>query len=149
MKTKQPPTVDSSTAMRVAASGEEAVTGDVRNEMLKNIHAGIEKCIEDTPWEEPYYVVVLARRQHSMKNVMKTTVISRRTEPIKDFDMCCYIYDPVKEVIDLKWAVPTREGVAHYASLPSSCAPSMLPLRQFCIDFLDEKEKERASIPSC
>lgn len=148
MKNKQQKSISLQDAHKLATTGEEIVTGDLRNEMLKGFQTGLEKCISNIKWKDPFYVVAMTKKNQMMKNMINTKFFARHTEPQKDFDTCCYRYIPALEKLEFLWAIPTKAGVDHYATLQGNISREEQQMKEMCQKFLKERNLVKVILPS-
>ncbi len=148
MEKKQPKTISLSKAYEIATTGEEALTGDLRNEMGKGFLSEIQKCIAKTSWKEPYYIIAIMKKNDMIRNMLRTVFFARRTEPQKDFDTCCYRYIPALEKLEFLWAIPSKAGVDHYAELQGNISKEEEDMRDRCRSFLKERKLVKVILPS-
>jgi len=117
---------------------------DTSLEMQKNIVPQIEECVKNhTDWTDPFYVVIINKRERLMVNVIRQYFIGRKTLPTSDYDQTVFKYFPNNGDLKFLWTVPDKESVAHIILNAKSLPSDHSELIRFCKLFVSSKlEKE-------
>lgn len=96
---------------------------DTQREMNKKFIPEIEKCIKNhKDWTEPFYIIVINKRERLMVNVIRQYFIARKTLPTEDYDQTVFKYDPTSCNLEFLWTVPdvftVNELLLHKNNLP-------------------------------
>lgn len=116
--------------------------GDTSREMNKGFEEEIWKCIHayqrkrQVSTLDPFYVVVLVKKERLMKNVMRRYYFARESEPTPDYDQIVYRFNPMDSELRFKWVVPDKDTVTAM-TLNSHLYPrESQDLIQYCKDFV-------------
>ena len=115
---------------------------ETREEIMKKYIANLEECALRYPdWTDPFYVIVLNRRDRLMVNVVRQIFFGRRTLPRSDYDQAVYHYDPKTGHLRFIWVVPDKETVEELAFSPIDIETP--ELQRLCHLFVHEKLNEQ------
>lgn len=85
---------------------------DTQREMNKQIIPEIEKCIKNhKSWDDPYYIVILTKRERLLVNVIRQYFVARRSLPTPDLDQTVFKYTPKTGDLEYLWTVPDSTTV--------------------------------------
>jgi hypothetical protein len=106
---------------------------DTMKEMTKKFLPEIETCINrHKDWTEPFYVVVINKRERLMVNVIRQYFLARRTLPTPDLDQSVFKYTPSSGELRYLWTVPDKATVEYLASKVGDIPSDERQLQNFC-----------------
>ncbi len=113
---------------------------DTQREMDKEYFGEIEKCIQNHKhWDQPFYIVVLCKKEQLMENVIRRYFIGRMSMPTPQWDQTLWRYDPKSGDLRFVWVLPDQETAKWMAMNPQTLQEKHLELLCFVLDFLDKK----------
>ncbi len=115
---------------------------DTQMEMHKQYLPNIENLVNSKDcedWKDPFYVVVLTRRERSMVNVIRHHFIARKTLPTPQYDQDTWKYHPSSGKLEYLWTVPAKDKVNELIMLEASYPKSFNDLIRFCKLFKADK----------
>jgi len=95
------------------------------------------KKYSDEGYHDPFYVVVLMRKERLMKKVIRSGFTFRKTCPTPNYDQTLYKFDPKTDDLSFLWVIPSPEDCStlyknrHLITLQKN---AMLP---YVIDFVE------------
>lgn len=84
----------------------------------------------------PFFIVVLAKKERVMHNVVRQYFLFRHTCPTPEYDQTVYRFDPKDEHLEYLWTVPDKETTTGLAMMGNSVEPEYRQLAKFCSDFM-------------
>jgi hypothetical protein len=116
---------------------------DTQKEMNKKFLPEVEQCIKNHKHlTEPYYIVVINKRERLMINAIRQYFVARQTLPTPDYDQTCFKYTPSCGDLELLWVVPDRDSL-HAILLNANMLPvEQSELLKFCRLFQQGKLDE-------
>lgn len=85
---------------------------DTQREMTKEYLPEVTKCIEaHKGWIQPFYVVVILKRERTLINVIRAYYTARQTMPTADYDQTVFKYFPATGDLKYLWTVPDIQSV--------------------------------------
>lgn len=119
---------------------EKQLVKDTSNEMIKDYMDNLESCVRRyKDWTDPFYVVVLNRRERLLVNVIRNMFFARKTLPTPEYDQTVYYYDPKTDELRYLWTVPDKETVMDMVLCPNEVRSSHFQLLEFCQLFVQGK----------
>ena len=112
---------------------------DTQREADKAYFEEMEKVIKQLGWTEPYYIVVHVKKEQLMQNVIRRYFIGRKSLPTPQWDQTVWRFYPKTGNCEFVWCLPDENTGAYLASHPTGVQPEDEQLRQFVLDFLDDK----------
>ena len=121
---------------------------ELEREMQENYWNDVKECIDrgKKQYVGPFYVVVINKKEHLMKNVIRQYFIHRQTCPRSDYDQTVFKFDPKSEMIDYLWTVPDKETCQRLKMFAMEVVPEEHELRNMVLDFYDGTLDKRAGI---
>lgn len=117
---------------------------DTQREADKEYFAEIEKCVKaHSQWTEPFYIVILQKKERLMENVVRRYFLARQSLPTPDWDQTVWRYTPATGDMRFLWVLPDRNTAMWMASNPNDVPQEQQPLLLFVMEFLDHKLYDR------
>lgn len=113
---------------------------DTRMEMNKKFLPQIEECIKNHKnLTDPFYVLVINRRERLITNVIRQIFTARRTLPTPDYDQTVFKYFPSTGDLKFLWVVPDIATVDDIIFNKKNIPQEQWDLLRFCMLFKEEK----------
>lgn len=112
---------------------------DQGNAMLNDYMKNVIECVASTRKiaDGDFYVVVLTKREHLMKNVMRNYYFARFTCPTPNYDQAVFKYNRDNETIDFLWVIPTKDVCLYYLENRTLIPKEEWELLKYVLDFQD------------
>lgn len=112
---------------------------DIRNEVLKDYLKKVELCIQEgtDKFDNDFCVVVEAKKERLMPNVIRNFIFSRNSVPTPHYDQTVYRYNKQKAKIEFLWCIPDKHTCEWMKTCPLEVDESHRDLRQTVFDFYD------------
>lgn len=85
----------------------QAMNKTFEEELMDCVHAYRKTRLEDV---NPFYIVVLSKKERLMNNVVRRYFLGRESEPTPDYDQIVFRVDPKTQEVNFKWAIPDIES---------------------------------------
>ena len=109
---------------------------DTSKEMQKNYIPEIEKCIKNHKmWTDPFYVVVINKRERLMMNAIRQYFLARQTLPTPDYDQTVFKYSPSSGSLEFLWTLPDKHTIDFLLATQDEMPKEEQQLQQFCLLF--------------
>lgn len=116
---------------------------DTSNEMTKEFLPQVEECIKNhADWIEPYYVVIINKRERLMVNVIRQYFLARKTLPTPDYDQTVFKYFPFSGDLEYLWSLPDKNTIEYLILNENMLPKEQSQLLQFCKLFKDGRLDE-------
>ena len=116
---------------------------DTSKEMLKEFLPQVEECIKiHSSWIEPYYIVVINKRERLMVNVIRQYFVARKTLPTADWDQTVFKYNPSSGDLKYLWSLPDKNTIDYLIVHENVLPKEQSQLLQFCKLFKMDKLEE-------
>jgi hypothetical protein len=113
---------------------------DTEREVNKDYYAEINKAINcHKDWTDPFYVVVLTKKERLMENVVRRYFIARKSLPTPQWDQTCWRFDPKSGDLRFIWCLPDENTAKWMAGNPTEIPTEQYQLLKFVLDMLDKK----------
>ncbi len=113
---------------------------DTSLEMQKKMLPEIEKCINNHKhWDDPFYVVIINRRERLMVNVIRQHYVARKTLPTPDYDQSVFKYFPKTGDLKYLWTVPDKMSVDYLVINEANVPERQKELAEMCRLFKQEQ----------
>jgi len=103
------PTVGEEAYKRLSNPDSKQGIIDTQREIDKKYFEGIEECIKKhkglTGFEKEFFIVVLAKKERVMENVLRRYYIARKSLPTPDYDQTVWRYKTTGD-LEFIWVVP-------------------------------------------
>jgi hypothetical protein len=108
------PTVGEESLKRIM-SGDKQEVGETSSAMNKTYEEEMMECIHKYQKKRlenvnPFYLVVLAKKERLMKNVVRRYFLCRESEPTPEYDQAVYAVNPKDQQVDFQWQIPDIES---------------------------------------
>ncbi|MFB5619511.1 MAG: hypothetical protein ACE5RC_00060 [Nitrosopumilus sp.] len=113
---------------------------DTQKEMQKRFLEEISICTqrkEYEDWKDPWYVIVLSRRERTMINVIRNQFFGRKSLPRPEFDQNVFKYYPLTGNLEYIWTIPDRDTTYWLATNPETAPTEQKQLVNFCVEFIN------------
>lgn len=112
---------------------------ELKDEMLKDFEENFYLCIEREKhkYDEPFFVVILAKREMVLTNVMRQYFFTRHTCPTPTFDQTVFRFDPKTYEAEYIWTIPDRDAAEYLLNNMLHLEPEEQELLRFVMDFRD------------
>lgn len=89
----------------------DATYQELQTEMQKEYMHTLWKEIDEQKelFKEPFYLVVITKREKLMTNVMRNYFMSRQSCPTPDWDQAVYRYTKSEDKLEFLWVIPDRD----------------------------------------
>jgi len=86
---------------------------DQMREQLSEYEQSIHECVatNKADFNGDFYVVVLTKKERTMKNVIRNLFFARRSCPTPDYDQVVYKYHRDGDNLEFMWVVPAKDAV--------------------------------------
>lgn len=110
---------------------------ELQREMTQDYLDNLEKCIHDNKhkYNEPFFVVVLTKREVLLTNVMRNYFFSRETCPTPTFDQAVYRVHPKTLDVEFIWIIPDQFACEYLINNALYVPESERELLEYVIDF--------------
>jgi hypothetical protein len=108
------PTVGEESLKRIM-SGDKQEVGETSGAMNKTYEEELMECVHEYQKKrlenvKPFYVVVLAKKERLMKNVVRRYFFGRESEPTPEYDQAVYEVNPKDQQVNFQWQIPDIES---------------------------------------
>lgn len=110
--------------------------GEMTKPYMKELFETLEKGKQAIPGDD-FFLVVLTKREHLLKNVVRNYFFYRHTCPTPDYDQAVYHYKKGDDSVDFLWVIPSREGAHGLVENALMVDPELKELLGFVLDFKD------------
>lgn len=107
---------------------------EVHKSYLKEINNTIDK---HKDWTTPYYVVVIAKKERLMENVIRQYFMARRTLPTPQWDQTVWRFDPKSGDLRFVWCTPDENTAKWMAGNTSEVPPDQYELLNTVIELIN------------
>jgi len=112
---------------------------DTAREMQKNYMPEIEKCINEyDEKDEPFYVIVINKRERLFINVIREYFLARRTLPTPDYDQTVFKYFPKTGDLKFLWSLPDWQTIDYMVENATQIPKEQKELLETCLLFKNE-----------
>ena len=135
-------TVGAASQRLLRAHNPDQTVIDTQREIDKGYFDEILKVVDRDPakgWTEPYYIVVLTKKERIMENVLRRYFFARRSLPGPTFDQTVWRYYPAKGDLEFLWVLPDKETAAWMQWFPQDVPAGHEALIGFVNDFVTDK----------
>ena len=117
---------------------------DTSKEMQKQYLPEIEKCIKthEKLWSEPFYVVVITKRERLIVNSIRQYFLARQTLPTPDLDQTVFKYTPATGDLKHLWTVPDHGSIDYLIRNRHLVVKAEQQLLEYCMLFRKGKLDE-------
>jgi len=106
---------------------------DTSNEMSKNMIPEVEKCIlNHKHWTEPFYIVVINKRERLLINAIRQYFLARQSLPTPDLDQTVFKYTPSNGDLEYLWTVPDKNSIEYMIAYENVIPLEQKQLLEFC-----------------
>lgn len=84
-----------------------------------------------------FFIVVIAKRERLMRNVLRNYFFARLSCPTPDYDQTVFMYNAKDESIEYLWCIPDRETSLTLKQNALAVIPSERQLLKHVLDFSD------------
>jgi len=113
---------------------------DTQKEMNKQFLPQVEECIKNhKDWKDPYYIVVINKRERLLVNVIRQYFLARFTLPTPDYDQTVFKYFPSTGDLKFLWVLPDKNSIEFINENSSTLPLEQSQLIEFCKLFKAEK----------
>lgn len=117
---------------------------DTEREVNKEYYKEISKCIDNHPnMKDPYYIVVLIKKERLMENVVRRYFIARESLPTPQWDQTVWRFDPSCGDLRFIWCLPDENTAKWMAGNTHEVPPEHYELLKFVLELLDKKLYDR------
>jgi hypothetical protein len=110
---------------------------DTQIEMAKKYIPGIQECIDkNKALVDPYYIVVISKRERLLINAIRQYFVARKTLPTPDYDQTVFKYTPVTGDLKYLWTVPDKNSIEEVIANYKKYDPSLV---KYCLLFKENK----------
>lgn len=112
---------------------------ELMRECLTDYEKNLIECIDRYKKVSPFdfYVVVLAKKERLMPNVIRNYFYPRITCPTPDYDQTVYKYYHKDDCIEFIWVIPSRDTCILLKENALQVAPNERELLRYILDFSD------------
>lgn len=127
------------TELAAKNDGKQSVI-DTQREIDKEYINEVKKCIEaHSHFVEPFYIVVILKKEKLLSNVMRRYFLARASLPTPDWDQQVWRYDPKTGDLTFLWVLPDRNTAMWLVNDIKTIPLEFTQLVEFVLDFLDHK----------
>jgi len=113
---------------------------EIREAALHDYAKKVENCVNEnvSKYAHDFYVVVEAKRERLMPNVLRNFIFSRASCPTPHYGQTVYRYDKQTSSIEFLWVIPDKEHCKYlyeHAVETPECERGLL---KFVLDFYDD-----------
>jgi hypothetical protein len=113
---------------------------DTRKEMEKTYLPEVQKCINNhKDWKDPYYIIVINKRERLLVNAMRQYFLARLTLPTPDYDQTVFKYFPASGDLKFLWTVPDMNTIGYLIENEATLPSEQAQLIKFCKLFMANK----------
>lgn len=115
---------------------------DTQREADKKYFAECLKCAETFPhsqWKDPWYLVVLHKKERLMENVIRRYFFGRQSLPKPDYDQTVWRFYPSSGNLQFLWAIPDKNTTLWIKNNPQEIPEEQNHLKQLVFDFMEDK----------
>lgn len=115
---------------------------DTQREVDKTYFEECQKCVQRKPhcdWKEPWYLVVVQKKERLMANVVRRYFFGRQSLPTPDYDQTVWEYNPKTGDMKFMWVIPDKNTTLWMVSNPNEVPNEQRHLLNFCLDFINNK----------
>jgi hypothetical protein len=112
---------------------------DTQREVDKEYFQEIEKCVLAKPhcnWKDPYYIVILHKKERLLENVVRRYFFGRQTLPTPDYDQTVWRYYPSTGNLEFIWCIPDKNTTLWMWDNPESIVDDQKHLLKFVLEFI-------------
>jgi hypothetical protein len=109
---------------------------EVHKSYLKEINNTIDK---HKDWKDPFYVVVIAKKERIMENVIRQYFMARKTLPTPQWDQTVWRFEPAGGDLRFLWCTPDENTAKWMAGNTSEVPPEQYELLRTVLDVLNQK----------
>ena len=121
-----------------AKPNEKIHAQELQEEINRTYMEELQKCVEQCDWTEPYYVVVLLKKEQLLHNVIRRYFVARKTLPTPQWDQTVWRYYPSSGNLEFVWTLPDDQLAMEMAMLPNEVHPEERDLYGFVRMMLDK-----------
>lgn len=117
---------------------EKIPVKDMQHEMGKSILKEIEDVIKNHKgYAKKYYILQMLIRERTMRNVIRSKLIVRKTRPRPDYDTSLFSYDNRTDELRYHWSIPDEGTCEYFMHSKSELKKEELQLLSYIQKFAD------------
>jgi len=134
------PTVGQISSDLLVKEPEERSVQELTSAMMKDYVKNLFECIdrEKSNYQGDFYVVVIAKKERLMQNVIRNYFVARASCPTPDYDQAVYKYHAKDEALEYLWVIPDKQMCILMLANAATVDPSDYELLKMVQDFADE-----------
>lgn len=113
---------------------------DTQREVDKEYFTEINKCVHAKPhcdWIDPWYVVILHKRERLLENVVRRYFFGRQSLPTPEYDQTVWRYYPSSGNLEFIWCIPDKNTTLYMYDRPGEIVEEQKHLKKFVFDFIN------------
>jgi len=132
-------TVGQEAVERLQNADHKQEVGATAEEINKKYYEGIQECVDNTDWTEPFFIVVHRQKVKQLVNTMRNRYWARRTLPTPQWDSDVWRYYPKSGNLEFIWSLPDEDSAKFMYSYPEMVPVEQRQLLEFVVNFVDGK----------